>query len=195
MAGSWLSERRVPPPFLPFSPRCLSADASPALSPAPACACQSACHRACKVQDGSRSICTMWKVSALLAAFFAALTAIFSKIGVRDIDASLATAVRVSFILLLTWGIVLASGTARSLRSISSHSLLFLFLSAMATGLSWLFYFKALQIGDVSKVAPIDKLSVTITIFLSIVFLGEPASLKTILGGLVITLGSLILLL
>ena len=137
----------------------------------------------------------MWKVSALLAAFFAALTAIFSRTGVRDIDASLATAVRVRFILLLTWGIVLASGTARSLRSISSHSLLFLFLSAMATGLSWLFCFKALQIGDVSKVAPIDKLSVAITIFLSIVFLGEPTSLKTILGGLVISLGSLILLL
>lgn len=137
----------------------------------------------------------MWKIYALLAAFFAALTAIFSKIGVRNIDASLATAIRVSFILLLTWGIVLVNGTARSLRSISSHSMLFLFLSAMATGLSWLFYFKALQIGDVSKVAPIDKLSVAITIFLSIVFLGEPASLKTILGGLIITLGSLILLL
>ena len=127
----------------------------------------------------------MWKVYALLAAVFAALTAIFSKIGVRDIDSNLATAIRVSFILILTWGIVLASGAARGIRAIGSHSLLFLFLSAMATGLSWLFYFKALQLGDVSKVAPIDKL----------LFLGEPASTKTIIGGLVITLGSLILLL
>ena len=90
---------------------------------------------------------------------------------------------------------VLASGAAKGIRAIGSHSLLFLFLSAMATGLSWLFYFKALQLGDVSKVAPIDKLSVAITIFLSILFLGEPASAKTIIGGLVITLGSLILLL
>ena len=132
----------------------------------------------------------MWKVYALLAAVFAALTAIFSKIGVRDIDSNLA-----SFILILTWGIVLASGAAKGIRAIGSHSLLFLFLSAMATGLSWLFYFKALQLGDVSKVAPIDKLSVAITIFLSILFLGESASAKTIIGGLVITLGSLILLL
>lgn len=142
-------------------------------------------------QEGS----LMWKVYALLAAVFAALTAIFSKIGVRDIDSNLATAIRVSFILVLTWGIVLASGAVKGIRAIGSHSLLFLFLSAMATGLSWLFYFKALQLGDVSKVAPIDKLSVAITIFLSILFLGEPASAKTIIGGLVVTLGSLILLL
>ena len=81
----------------------------------------------------------MWKVYALLAAVFAALTAIFSKIGVRDIDSNLATAIRVSFILILTWGIVLASGAAKGIRAIGSHSLLFLFLSAMATGLSWLF--------------------------------------------------------
>lgn len=137
----------------------------------------------------------MWKVYALLAALFAALTAIFSKLGVRNIDSNLATAIRVSFILLLTWGIVAVTGAARGLRTIGSHALFFLFLSAMATGLSWLFYFKALQLGDVSKVAPIDKLSVAITIFLSILFLGEPASAKTIIGGLVITLGSLILLL
>ena len=137
----------------------------------------------------------MWKAYALLAAVFAALTAIFTKIGVRNIDSNLATAIRVSFILVLTWGIVIVSGTARNIKAIDGGTLLFLFLSAMATGLSWLFYFKAIQIGDVSKVAPIDKLSVAITIFLSIVFLGEPANLKTILGGLIITLGSIILLL
>ena len=137
----------------------------------------------------------MWKTYALLAAVFAALTAIFSKIGVRDIDSNLATAIRVTFILVLTWGIVLFSGTIKSIRTVSGHTLTFLFLSAMATGLSWLFYFKAIQTGDVSKVAPIDKLSVAITIFLSILFLGEPADMKTIAGGILITLGSLVLIL
>ena len=137
----------------------------------------------------------MWKIYALLAAVFASLTAIFSKIGVRDIDSNLATAIRVSFILLLTWGIVFSTGGTKGIRAISWHTLLFLFLSAIATGLSWLFYFKALQLGDVSKVAPIDKLSVAITIFLAIVFLNEAASLKTILGAVLITCGSLVLLL
>lgn len=137
----------------------------------------------------------MWKIYALLAAVFASLTAIFSKVGVKDVDSNLATAIRVSFILVLTWGIVFFTGAVKGVRELSGHTLLFLFLSALATGLSWLFYFKALQLGDVSKVAPIDKLSVAITIFLAIVLLNEPASLKTILGGLLITAGSLVLLL
>ena len=137
----------------------------------------------------------MWKLYALLAALFASLTAIFSKMGVRGVDSHLATAIRVSFILLLTWGIVFFTGAAKEIRSLSWHTLLFLFLSAIATGLSWLFYFKALQLGDVSKVAAIDKLSVALTIFLAILLLNEPASLKTIMGGLLITCGSLVLLL
>ncbi len=137
----------------------------------------------------------MWKIYALLAAVFASLTAIFSKIGVKDIDSNLATAIRVSFILVLTWGIVFFNGAFKGIRSISGHTMTFLFLSAIATGLSWLFYFKALQIGDVSKVAPIDKLSVALTIFIAILFLGEPASAKTIIGGLLITFGSLVLIL
>lgn len=137
----------------------------------------------------------MWKIYALLAAVFASLTAIFSKAGVKDIDSNLATAIRVSFILLLTWGIVFFTGATKEIRSITGNTLLFLFLSAIATGLSWLFYFKALQLGDVSKVAPIDKLSVAITIFLAILFLNEPASFKTIMGGILITCGSLVLLL
>lgn len=136
----------------------------------------------------------MWKVYALLAAVFASLTALFSKVGVKDVDSNLAMAIRVSFILLLAWGIVGATGAVKGIKELSGHTLLFLFLSALATGLSWLFYFKALQLGDVSKVAPIDKLSVAITIALAILFLGEPASLKTILGGLLITAGSLVLL-
>ena len=137
----------------------------------------------------------MWKVYALLSAVFASLTAIFAKIGVRDVDSNLATAIRVTFVLILTWGIVLFTGAALGIKNINANTLTFLLLSALATGLSWLFYFKALQLGDVSKVAPIDKLSVAITIFLAILFLGEPASLKTIAGGLLITAGSVVLLL
>ncbi len=137
----------------------------------------------------------MWKVYALLSAVFAALTAIFSKVGVRDIDSNLATAVRVSCILVLTWGIALAGGSAKGLKDVSGHTMLFLVLSAIATGLSWLFYFKALQIGEVSKVQPIDKLSVAITIVLAIFILHEPTDMKTIAGGALITLGSIVLLL
>jgi transporter family protein len=137
----------------------------------------------------------MWKFYALLAAIFASLTAIFSKMGVEDVDSHLAAAIRVSFILVLVWGIVLFTGAAKGMKELSGNTLLFLFLSAIATGLSWLFYFKALQLGEVSKVAPIDKLSVVITILLGIILLGEPASMKTLLGGLLITAGSLILLL
>lgn len=137
----------------------------------------------------------MWKIYALLAAVFASLTAVFSKIGVKDVDSNLATAIRVSCILVLTWGIALAGGTVKGIKDISGHTFLFLVLSAVATGLSWLFYFKALQMADVSKVAPIDKLSVAITIVLSIIFLHEPAEMKTIAGGALITLGSIVLLL
>lgn len=137
----------------------------------------------------------MWKVYALLSAVFAALTAIFSKIGVKDIDSNLATAIRVSCILVLTWGIALAGGSVKGIKDISGHTMLFLFLSAVTTGFSWLFYFKALQLGDVSKVQPIDKLSVAITIFLAILILHEPVDARTLAGGGLIVLGSLVLLL
>lgn len=137
----------------------------------------------------------MWKIYALLAAFFAAMTAIFSKMGVKGVDPDLATAIRVSCILVLVWGIALYGGACREFRAISLPSLLYLFLSALTTGLSWLFYFKALHLGEVSKVAPVDKLSVPITVVLAIIFLGEPAQPKTIIGALLITLGSLIMLL
>lgn len=135
-----------------------------------------------------------WKIYALLAAFFASLTAIFSKMGVRGIDSDLASAIRVSFILLLVWGIALFNGAAKNMRHIDGYALLFLLLSAIATGLSWLFYFRALHLGDVSKVASIDKLSVAITIVLAALFLGEPLTLKTVLGGLLIVGGSVVLL-
>lgn len=136
----------------------------------------------------------MWKYYALLSAVFAALTAIFAKIGVKDVNSNLATAIRTTVILFLTWGIVFFSNRVSEIRFISRHTWCFLLLSGLATGLSWLFYFKALQTGDVSRVAPIDKLSVVITILLAFVLLKEPVSSKTIVGALLITAGSMVML-
>jgi transporter family protein len=136
----------------------------------------------------------MWQVYALLSAFFASLTALLAKVGVKDIDSNLATAIRTTVILFVTWGIVLCSGVLKNIGSINTHGLVFLVLSGVATGLSWLFYFKAIQIGDVSKVAPVDKLSVALTIFLAILILGEPAHWKTIVGGLLIVAGTIVII-
>lgn len=136
----------------------------------------------------------MWKFYALLSAFFAALTAIFAKVGVRDIDSNLATAIRTTVILVITWGIVAFSNNISELKSINSHSWTFLILSGIATGLSWLFYFKALQTGDVSRVAPIDKLSVVITIFLAFIFLREQVTLRVLMAAVLITAGSILLI-
>lgn len=136
----------------------------------------------------------MWKYYALLSAFFAALTAIFAKIGVKDINSDLATAIRTTIILFITWGIALVGNHASEVKCFQSHTWLFLVLSGAATGLSWLFYFKGLQIGDVSRVAPVDKLSVVITICLSFLFLKEPVSAKVIIGALLITAGSIVML-
>lgn len=136
----------------------------------------------------------MWKLYALLSALFAALTAIFAKLGVRNINSDLATAIRTSIVLIITWGLVLASGRMQSFKSIGANTWIFLALSGIATGLSWLFYFKALQIGEASKVVPLDKLSVVFTILLSFLILKEPLSPKVIAGGLLITLGALILI-
>lgn len=137
----------------------------------------------------------MWKYYALLSALFASLTAIFAKIGIKDVNSDLATAIRTSIIVLLTWGIVLFCGVEDKIKDISLHSWLFLILSGIATGCSWLFYFKALQNDDVSRVAPIDKLSVPLTIFMSFIILKEPISFRTIAGGILITGGSILLLL
>ncbi len=130
----------------------------------------------------------------MFSAFFAALTAIFAKMGVKGADPDLATAIRTTVILCITWGVVLAGNHAVSVRNITPHSWLFLVLSGAATGLSWLFYFKALEEGDVSRVAPIDKLSVVITLCLAFVFLGEPVNAKTVAGALLITAGSIVML-
>lgn len=136
----------------------------------------------------------MWKYYALLSAFFAALTAIFAKVGVKDINSDLATAIRTTVILAITWGIVLCGSHMGEIRAIPRHAWLFLVLSGAATGLSWLFYFKALQTGNVSRVAPIDKLSVVITICLSFLFLKEPVSMRVVIGALLITAGSIVML-
>ena len=135
----------------------------------------------------------MWQTYALLSAFFAALTAIFAKVGVSGVNSNLATAIRTVVILFIAWGIVFATVPLREIREISRHSLLFLVLSGMATGISWLFYFKALQIGEASKVAPLEKISVAFTIILAFVFLGDPLSVKTIIGGVLILGGALVL--
>lgn len=136
----------------------------------------------------------MWKYYALLSALFAALTAIFAKIGVKDINSDLATAIRTSVVLCITWGIVVAGNHVGEAKGITAHTWLFLVLSGAATGLSWLFYFKALQTGDVARVAPIDKLSVVITIGLALIFLKEPVSARVIVGALFITAGSIMML-
>lgn len=136
----------------------------------------------------------MWKYYALLSAFFAALTAILAKVGVKGINSDLATAIRTAVILLLTWGIVIFGGHLGEVKDVTRHTWLFLVLSGIATRLSWLFYFKALQSGDVSRVAPIDKLSVVITIVLSFIFLKESVSPRVILGAVLIICGSIIML-
>lgn len=136
----------------------------------------------------------MWVLYALLAAFFAALTALFAKLGVRDIDSNLATAIRTTIVLLLTWGIVVFSNLQSQIRTINRTTWIFLILSGIATGLSWLFYFKALQLGDVSRVAPIDKISVVFTIILAFIFLKEPVSPKVIAGAVLITIGGILMI-
>ncbi len=136
----------------------------------------------------------MWWIYALLSAFFASLTAIFAKVGVKNIDSDLATAIRTIVILILAWGIVLYKGTIPTVQSFNKQNWIFLVLSGSATGLSWLFYFKALQIGKVSQVAPVDKLSVALTIILSIIFLNETLSWQTAIGALLIIAGTFVLI-
>lgn len=137
----------------------------------------------------------MWWIYALLSAGFAALTAIFAKIGVADIPSNLATAIRTVIILIMAWAIVLARGEYKNFGAISKHSMLFLVLSGLATGCSWIFYFKALQVGKVSQVAPVDKLSVALTIILAAVFLNEALTWKTAIGAGLIIAGTLVLIL
>src|SRR6185436_18174384 len=132
-----------------------------------------------------------WAVYAVLSAFFGALVAILGKIGVRDVDSNLAVAIRTVIIVFFAWGIVLVQGNVRDVWRISRHSYTFLILSAVATGLSWLFYYKALKLGEASRVAPIDKLSVALTIILAFIFLSEKPTVGNVAGGLLVTAGVL----
>lgn len=136
----------------------------------------------------------MWWIYALLAAFFAALTAIFAKVGVKGVDTDLATAIRTVVILVIAWGIAVIRGGAFTMHTLTRQNYLFLCLSGIATGLSWIFYFKALQLGKVSQVAPVDKMSVAFVIVLAALFLGEPLTAKTIVGALLIIGGTVVLI-
>ena len=135
----------------------------------------------------------MWILFALLSAFFAAITSILIKLGVQNVNSNLATAIRTVVVLLMSWSIVLASGKHHEIANIGYKSVVFLVLSGIATGLSWLCYNRALQIGEVSKVMPIDKFSVVFGIMLSFIVLHEAVSIKTIIGGVLITMGTLVM--
>jgi len=137
----------------------------------------------------------MWVLYALLSALFAALTSILAKIGIKDVNPNLATAIRTVVVLVMAWGIVFVTGKQHDVARIAQKSWLFLVLSGCATGLSWLFYFRALQLGEASKVIPIDKFSVVISMVMAFTILGEKLNGKSIIGGLLITAGTFILIL
>jgi transporter family protein len=137
----------------------------------------------------------MWVLYALLSAVFAALVSILAKLGLKGVNSNLATAIRTFVVLLLAWGIVFFTGKHKEIVSLTNKNWQFLILSGLATGASWLFYYKALQMGEVSKVAPIDKLSVVFTIIMAFLFLGEQADAKSLIGGLLIAAGTLVLVL
>jgi transporter family protein len=137
----------------------------------------------------------MWWIYALLSALFAALTAIFAKVGIKGVNTDLATAIRTVVILIVAWGIAFFRGGITTIHSLTKQNIIFLCLSGIATGLSWIFYFKALQLGEVSQVAPVDKLSVALAIVLSAIFLGEVLTPKLVIGALLIIAGTFVLIL
>lgn len=137
----------------------------------------------------------MWWLFALLSALFAALTTIFAKIGVKGIDSNLATAIRTVVILIVAWSIALGTGSFKGFSAIGSRPMFFLIISGITTGLSWLCYFRALQLGNASQVAPIDKSSLAMTLILAAIFLGEALTWKTLAGGALIIAGTIVLIL
>ena len=137
----------------------------------------------------------MWVVYALLAALFASLTTILAKVGLKGLDSNVAVAIRTGIVLVMAWIVVLVAGGTDKLRDLNRTHILFLTLSVIATGLSWLFYFKALQMGQVSRVAPLDKFSIVLTIIMGVVFLHEPLTAKIVIGGVLITAGTLVMVL
>ena len=137
----------------------------------------------------------MWWMFAIGSAVFAALTSILAKIVIENVNSNLATAIRTVVVLVMAWGMVFLTGAQSGIRHLTQRSMLFLVLSGLATGASWLCYYKAVQLGSVAKVAPIDKLSVVITLILAFFVLHEEMSLKTILGSVLITAGTLLMVL
>lgn len=137
----------------------------------------------------------MWFIFALLSAIFAALTSILAKVGIDGVNSNLATAIRTVVVVIMAWGMVFFTNTQRGISEISRKSWIFLILSGLATGASWLCYYRALQIGEASKVVPIDKLSVVITIILAFVFLHEEVTAKSLIGCILIGAGTLVMVL
>ena len=137
----------------------------------------------------------MWFILALLSAVFAALTSILAKVGIDGVNSNLATAIRTVVVVVLAWGMVFLTNAQSGIAEISKKSWIFLILSGFATGASWLCYYRALQIGDASKVVPIDKLSVVITLILAFVFLHEDFTIKSAIGAVLITIGTLVMVL
>ena len=137
----------------------------------------------------------MWAFFAFLSAVFAALTSILAKVGIEGVNSNLATAVRTAVVLAMAWGMVFITNAQHGIMDISKKSWVFLVLSGLATGASWLCYYKALQAGEASKVVPIDKLSVVITLILAVIFLHENINVKSIIGALLITAGTLCMIL
>ena len=137
----------------------------------------------------------MWLILALCSSVFAALCSILAKIGIEGVNANLATAIRTAVVLIMSWGMVFLTNAQSGIHDISRKSWLFLILSGLATGASWLCYYHALQLGDVSKVVPIDKLSIVITILLAALVLGEALTVKSVIGILLLTAGTLVMVL
>lgn len=137
----------------------------------------------------------MWFIFALLSSVFAALTSILAKVGIEGINSNLATAIRTVVVVFMAWGMVFITNTEGGIASISRKSWIFLILSGLATGASWMCYYKALQLGDASKVVPIDKFSTVITVLLAFLFLHEQISAKTVIGLILITAGTFTMIL
>lgn len=137
----------------------------------------------------------MWAIFAVLSAVFAALTSILAKIGIEGVNSNLATAIRTVVVLIMAWGMVFLTNTQGGISSIDKKSWIFLILSGLATGASWLCYYRALQMGEASKVVPIDKMSTVITLALAFIFLHERFTVKSFIGAVLITLGTLVMVL
>ena len=137
----------------------------------------------------------MWAIFAILSAIFAALTSILAKVGIEGVNSNLATAIRTIVVVLMAWFMIFITGNQNGIVDISKKNWIFLILSGLATGASWLCYYKALQLGEASKVVPIDKLSIVITIILAFIFLGEQITLKTLIGCCLIIIGTFVMIL